>query len=105
VDTLGNSFWSNVFQQADTKITIPQGQAIVQVLRNGAAVKGAKIYLFDNSGAYLGRVVTTEADGRAGFILPSRAFKFRVNEGADQIWSDIVAVPAGASVEATVDLD
>jgi hypothetical protein len=105
VDTLGNQFWSNVFQQAGTTITIPQGQAIVQVLRNGAAVQGAKIYLFDNSGAYLGRVVTTEADGRAGFILPSRAFKFRVNEGADQIWSDIVAVPAGASVEATVDLD
>jgi len=105
VDTLGNQFWSNVFQQAGTTMTIPQGQAIVQVLRHGAAVQGAKIYLFGDSGAYLGRVETTETDGRAGFILPSRAFKFRVNEGADQIWSDVVAVPAGASVEATVDLD
>ena len=105
VDTLGNQFWSDVFQQAGTTMTIPQGQSIVQVLRHGAAVQGAKIYLFGDSGAYLGRVETTETDGRAKFILPSRAFKFRVNEGADQVWSEVVAVPAGASIEVTVDLD
>jgi hypothetical protein len=37
--------------------------------------------------------------------LPSRTFKFRVNEGTDQVWSDVVTVQAGASVEATVNLD
>ncbi|MGB5422914.1 MAG: hypothetical protein WBN03_12185, partial [Desulfobacterales bacterium] len=105
VDTLGNQFWSNVFQQAGTTMTIPQGQAIVQALRAGATIEGAKVYLFSDSGAYLGRVETTEADGRAEFILPSRAFKFRVNEGADQVWSEIVAVPAGTSVEETVNLE
>jgi hypothetical protein len=105
VDTLGSQFWSDAFQQAGTTMTIPQGQAIVHVLRQGAAVQGAKIYLFGDSGVYLGRVETTEADGRAKFILPNRAFKFRVNEGANQVWSEVVAVPAGASIEATVDLD
>jgi hypothetical protein len=105
VDTHGNQFWSDVFQQADTTVFIPQGQAIVQALRAGATVQGAKIYLFGDSGVYLGRVETTEADGRAKFILPSRAFKFRVNEGADQVWSEVVAVPAGASIESMVDLD
>ena len=105
VDFLGNQFWSDVFQQAGTTMTIPQGRAIVQVLRAGAAIKSAKVYLFSDSGAYLGCVETTDADGRAEFILPSRTFKFRVNEGADQIWSDIVTVPAGADVEVTVNLD
>ena len=105
VDTHGNQFWSDVFQQAGTTVFITQGQAIVQALRAGAAVQGAKIYIFGDSGVYLGWVETTEADGRAKFILPSRAFKFRVNEGADQVWSEVVAVPAGASIEATVDLD
>ena len=105
VDTLGNQFWSDVFQQAGTTMTIPQGRAIVQALRAGATIEGAKVYLFSDSGAYLGWVETTEVDGRAEFILPNRAFKFRVNEGADQVWSDIVAVPAGTSVEETVNLD
>ena len=86
-------------------MTIPQGQAIVQALRAGAALEGAKVYLFSESGVYLGWIESTEADGRAEFILPIRTFKFRVNEGADQIWSDVVTVPTGAEVEATVSLD
>jgi len=105
VDTLGNQFWSNVFQQAGTIMAIPQGQAIVKALRSGSALQGAKVYLFSESGVYLGRVETTESDGRAGFILPSRAFKFRVNEGADQVWSDVVAVQAGADIEVSVNLE
>ena len=105
VDTLGNQFWSDVFQQTGTSMTIPQGQVIVQALRSGAALQGAKVYLFSESGVYLGRIESTEADGRAEFVLPSRTFKFRVNEGADQVWSNVVSVPAGADVEVTVNLD
>ena len=105
VDTLGNQFWSDVFQQTGTSMTIPQGQVIVRALRSGAALQGAKVYLFSESGVYLGRIESTETDGRAEFVLPSRTFKFRVNEGAEQVWSDVVAVPTGASVEATVNLD
>ncbi|MGA8241866.1 MAG: chitobiase/beta-hexosaminidase C-terminal domain-containing protein [Desulfobacterales bacterium] len=105
IDTLGNQFWSDVFQQAGTTMTIPQGQVIVRALRSGAALQGAKVYLFSESGVYLGWIESTAADGRAEFVLPSRTFKFRVNEGADQVWSDVVTVQAGASVEATVNLD
>jgi hypothetical protein len=105
VDTLGNQFWSNVFQQTGTTMTIPQGQVIVQALRAGAPIEGAKVYLFSESGVYLGWSESTAADGRAEFILPSRTVKFRLNEGADQVWSDVVAVPAGASVEVLVNFD
>ena len=105
VDILGNQFWSDVFQQTGTSMTIPQGQVIVRALRSGAALQGAKVYLFSESGVYLGRIESTETDGRAEFVLPSRTFKFRVNEGADQVWSNVVSVPAGADVEATVNLD
>jgi Chitobiase/beta-hexosaminidase C-terminal domain/Putative Ig domain len=105
VDTLGSQFWSNVFQQAGTTMAIPQGQAIVQARRSGAAVEGAKVYLFSESGVYLGWLESTEADGRTEFVLPSRTFKFRVNEGADQAWSDVVAVPARADIEVTVNLE
>ncbi|MGW8186218.1 MAG: chitobiase/beta-hexosaminidase C-terminal domain-containing protein, partial [Desulfobacterales bacterium] len=105
VDTLGNQFWSNVFQQAGTTMTIPQGQAVIQALRAGAPIEDAKVYLFSESDVYLGWIESTAADGRAEFILPSRTFKFRLNEGADQVWSDVVAVPAGASIEVPVNLD
>ena len=105
VDTFGNQFWSNVFQQAGTTVSIPQGQAIVQALRAGAPIESAKVYLFSESGVYLGWMESTEADGRTEFILPSRTFKFRVNEGADQVWSDVVNVPAGADVEVPVNLE
>jgi hypothetical protein len=105
VDTLGNQFWSDIFQHSGITLTIPQGQAAVQVLRAGAAAAGAQIYLFNDSGTYLGWVETADADGRAAFILPNRTFRFRVNEGADQVWSDFVPVQAGARTEETVHLD
>ena len=105
VDTFGNSFWSNVFRQEGSTMVIPQGQAIVHVQRAGVSVDAAKVYLFSESGAYLGRVGTTAFDGKAEFILPNRAFKFRVDKGAEQVWSDVVNVPAGASADVAVDLD
>jgi hypothetical protein len=105
VDTFGNQFWSNVFQQAGTTMTIPQGQAIVLALRAGSAIEGVKVHLFSESDVYLGWMESTEADGKAEFILPSRPFKFRVNEGADQIWSDVVALPSGETIEVTVNLE
>lgn len=105
VDTLGNHFWSDVFQQSGTTLTIPQGRVIVQVSRNGAAVDGARIYLFSENEAYLGRSEKTSAEGKAEFILPSRSFKFRVDQGADQVWSDAVTIPSGADIGVTVNLD
>ena len=69
VDTLGNQFWSDVFQQTGTSMTIPQGQVIVQGPEAGAALQGAKVYLFSESGVYLGRIESTETDGRAEFVL------------------------------------
>jgi hypothetical protein len=105
IDTLGNQFWSDVFQQAGTTMTIPQGQVIVRALRSGEALQGAKVYLFSERGVYLGWIECTAADGRAEFVVPSRTFRFRVNESADQVWSEVVTVQAGASIEATVNLD
>lgn len=104
VDTHGNRFWSEVFRQAGTTVTISQGRTTVQVFEAGTAVEGAKVYLFSESGAYLSQVETTNAGGRAEFILPNRTFKFRVDKGAGQVWSEVVNVPAGASADVTVDL-
>ena len=105
VDTLENHFWAEAFNQAGTTLIISQGKAIVQVMRNGAAVDGARIYLFSENEAYLGRSETTSAEGKAEFILPNRSFKFRVDQGADQVWSDAVTVPSGAGIGVTVNLD
>ncbi|MFZ0613063.1 MAG: chitobiase/beta-hexosaminidase C-terminal domain-containing protein [Desulfobacterales bacterium] len=105
VDAVGHQFWSDDFQQAGTTMVIPQGRANVQALRTGTTVVGAKVYLFSDSGAYLGRVETTAADGKTAFTLPSGSFKFRVDEGADQVWSEVLTIPAGATVEATVNLE
>ncbi len=105
VDYLGQQFWSGVFQCQDAAVTINEGLASLHVTRSGADVAGAKVYLFTTGGSYLARFQTTDASGQAEFVLPDRAFKFRVDEGGHQYWSGVVNVIAGEENAVELDLD
>ena len=94
VDYLGHQFWSDNFQTQNTTVTIHRGMAAVHASRSGFDAPGAAVYLFSENGSYLGWKETTDANGRAEFILPDRSFKFRVDDKGEQYWSDVVQIQA-----------
>jgi hypothetical protein len=104
-DYLGNQFWSAVFQSVDTTVSLNRGMARIHAHRSGVDTAGATVYLFKDSGAYLSRHELTDENGIAAFLLPDRAFKFRVDEGGDQVYSDVVTIVPGVETDVAVDLD
>jgi len=55
-------------------------------------VAGASVYLFTPDGSYLGRSETTDTNGVAEFLVPGEDYKFRVDHGGSQYWSDVVTI-------------
>jgi hypothetical protein len=105
VDYLGRQFWSDPFTAQDTTVTIPRGLAQVHVTRAGADVAGAKVYLFSEGGSYLGWYRITDSAGMGEFIIPSGAYKFRVDEGGRQYWTPVTDIVAGALKVLEVEVD
>jgi hypothetical protein len=95
VDYRGHQFWSEDFRSRDATVTIQQGLAEIHVHRSGKDVAGAKVYLFDESGSYLGWNETTNASGRTELTLPDRTFKFRIDENGGQHWTPVIQILAG----------
>lgn len=104
-DYLGEQFWSSVFRRQDMTVTVNHGQVEIHVHRSAANVENAKVYLFSQEGAYLGQYEYTDETGRARFLLPDRSYKFRVDEGADQIWTPLVIIQPGVVNTVGLDLD
>lgn len=104
-DYLGVKFWSDIFRFIDPVITINEGIMHIFVNRASVAVPGAKVYLFSDTGSYLGQFRTTDSLGIAEFVLPDKNFKFRIDEGGKQYWSGLVEVVAGQVNELGIDLD
>jgi hypothetical protein len=85
-------FWSEPFVWTDTAVTIDHGLAVVHVTQGGADVVDAPVYLFKASGSYLGKYERTDAAGIAEFLLPDQQYKFRVDYGGPQYWSDVITI-------------
>lgn len=105
VDYLDQQFWSDVFQFQNTTVAIQRGVANIHVQRSGTDVIAAKVYLFSASGNYLGWYEITDNAGNAQFALPDRSFRFRVDDGGSQYWSDEIVITPGASHPIEMDLD
>ena len=105
VDYLGHQFWSGDFRSQDTTVTINQGMAEIHARRSANDVAGAKVYLFSEGGSYLGWNETTNGSGRAEFLLPDHAFKFRLDENGEQHWTPLIQIHAGEVSTVEVDLD
>ncbi len=91
-DYLGSKFWSDIFRFTDPTITINEGIMHIFVNRAGTAVPSAKVYLFSDTGAYLGQFKATDSSGIAEFVLPDKNFKFRVDEGGSHYWTGVITV-------------
>ena len=103
-DYLSQQHWSDAFIWQDTTMTINRGMAQMHVTRSGADVAGARVYLFSEAGAYLGWFETTDAGGKAEFLLPDSVYKFRADEGGDQEWSPVISITAGTITNVDIDL-
>ena len=104
IDYLGHQFWSDDFQYQDTIVSISEGLADIHVYRLGVDVAGVRVYLFSEGGSYLGQYETTDASGKAGFQLPDRSYKFRVDEGGIQYWSPVIEITADVINSIEIDL-
>ena len=103
-DFLGRQFWSDVFQWQDTPVDIPRGTLELHVHLGGSVISGAKVYLFSESGAYLGWFEVTDEHGNVSFLLPDRPYRFRIDYNGGQHWSDDVMAATGTTNPVDIDL-
>jgi RHS repeat-associated protein len=103
---MGYQFWSDPFVWIDTPVTINHGLAVLHMTQGGADVVDAPVYLFKGLGAYLSKYERTDASSIAEFLLPDQEYKFRVDHGGTQYWSDVVTIiPHGENnIELNLDL-
>lgn len=104
VDHLGYPYWSEPFTGLDSTLTIDYGAVQVYATQGGAAVSGARVYLFNEQGAYQGWSEVTDAGGAATFTLPARPYRFRVDMNGTQTWSGVVSVEPGMEGIEVIDI-
>lgn len=100
-DYLGDQFWSPVIAvpgTLTTAVTIAEEATKVQVTQGGVAKGGVKVYLFNESGVYLGLSQTTDANGEVTFVLPEgQGYTFRADIMGGQFFSETVTVLDGGT--------
>ena len=104
-DYLGGQFWSEIFNSHDIDVDILHGMVKVQVLQNGIGVMDRPVYLFSEYNSYLGMMEQTDSTGQAVFWVPERIYKFRVDHGGNQYWTDTVNIRPNEETEVTLDIN
>jgi YD repeat-containing protein len=106
VDYMGYQFWSEVVTipaVSSVEVTIPVEQVEVQVTTSTGPASGVRVYLFTESGTYLGLNQQTDSAGKVSFDLPvGKNYKFRADVSGSQYWSNVVTVTAGGVNQVTV---
>ena len=105
VDYLGKQFWANIVSGQSSQVAINEGLATVYAHTTAGPVAGATVYLFSESGSYLGMNATTDTDGYADFTLPAYPFKFRVDAAGGQYWSQVINIIEGVQSVVDVNVD
>ena len=93
-DYLGYRFWSNVSTVPATLsdvLTISHRDITITVqglyTAPAAPIQGVRVYLFTESGSYLGQYADTDAQGEVVFNLPDKSYKVRADYLGYQFWS------------------
>ncbi|MCP4681319.1 MAG: hypothetical protein GY864_03190 [Desulfobacterales bacterium] len=61
--------------------------------------------MYTEGGAYQNWNETTDALGKAEFLLPDVNYKFRADEGGDQVYSTVITILPGQVNSIEIDLD
>jgi len=105
VDYLGGQFWSEVFQWQDKEVVIDEGMVDLHVTWNDEEVSGAPVYLFTETGSYLNRNVSTDAQGHGQFTAPVKGYKFRIDYNGHQYWTPVITPIGHQSLSVEVALE
>jgi len=105
IDYLGRQFWANIVKGQSSQVVINEGVAKVYVHKAAGPVAGATVYLFSESGAYLGVSAVTDTAGNAEFTLPAYPFKFRVDVAGVKYWSQVINIIEGVELVVDVSAD
>ena len=107
-DYLGGRFWSEEVTLPGTAvatITIEEENVTVTSETAAGAFSGARVYLFSESGSYLGTYQETDANGQAFFTLPAgKTFLFRTDILGSRYWSEKTTVTAGGDNHTVIDV-
>ncbi|KUG24609.1 hypothetical protein ASZ90_005563 [hydrocarbon metagenome] len=99
VDYLGYQFWSGVMTvptTLDLTMTIPMSTVVANVGTAYGTISNVTVYLFSESGSYLGVNAVTDAAGNVTFNLPAACrYKLRYDILGNQYWSDVFTVAEG----------
>jgi hypothetical protein len=99
VDYLGGRFWSELTTIPDfstAEVMIDEETVEVTVVTAAGPAVDVKVYLFSESGSYLGLSKTTDENGVVSFHLPvGGTFKLRADILGEQVWSDVTTVSEG----------
>jgi RHS repeat-associated protein len=114
VDYLGYQFWSEVYSVPTSlsgTLTIPHQNVAISVVgvdQGSNPMAGVQVYLFTETGAYMGQSRVTDSNGQVFFSLPDQAYKVRADYLGQQFWSEpfkwqnaTVTIPMG-DAEVTV---
>ncbi len=93
-DYLGAQFWSETFIGQDAAVNIAMADCHVTVTGSGLPQENVKVYLFSETGAYLGRYQTTDENGQVFFRIPEGRYKFRADYQSSQYWSAVSPLAA-----------
>lgn len=106
-DYLGRQFWSPIEAIPETfaiPILIEEEAVTVTADAASGAVTGTRVYLYSESGAYLGIYQQIDANGQVFFDLPvGETFLFRTDILGSQFWSGAITVLGGAINTVRVD--
>ena len=99
-DILGTQFFSDVTPNSGDAISIDsQGGTLTFTVNKGEnlALANVKAYLFSESGTYLGKSGTTDANGITTFNVPTGNYKIRCDYLGYQFWTPVVQVATDQS--------
>ncbi len=106
-DYLGSRFWSDTVSipgSALVPIVIAEEAVTVTVDTASGPAGGVRVYLFSESGTYLGVFAQTDDQGQVCFDLPEgQGYRFRADILGSQYWSETLTVEPGAGTSAMVD--
>ena len=87
LDHLGHQYWSKTFNQLDTEIILAEGLADITVTSSETPLASISVYLFNESGRYLGQKQITDTGGKVSFRVPEARYKFRADYQNNLFWA------------------
>ena len=92
VDYLKSQYWTDPFFWQDSELDIAHGKVNLTITHEETALENIPVYLFTESGSYLGIYQRTDALGNVQFKIPVNTYKFRIDYDSAQHWTEPITI-------------